>query len=95
MVGLRVRPGLLTLRHAHHPRLAAWPSPSPRTSRPNARWEPPGDAWLDRLPRLAGDLLDAWHLTPTGASLHGYCSLVVPVTDADGGGGRPQGHLRR
>lgn len=40
--------------------------------------------WLDRLPRLADELVDAWHLRPTGDSLHGYCSLVVPVTDADG-----------
>jgi streptomycin 6-kinase len=40
-------------------------------------------SWLDRLPRLASDLLDEWHLRPTGASLHGYCSLVVPVLDAD------------
>ncbi|MBS2938661.1 aminoglycoside resistance protein [Nocardioides sp. J2M5] len=41
-------------------------------------------AWLDRLPRLAADLLHEWHLAPTGPSRHGYCSLVVPVTDADG-----------
>lgn len=41
-------------------------------------------AWLDRLPRLAGDLLDEWHLRPTGGSLSGFCSLVVPVADADG-----------
>jgi streptomycin 6-kinase len=40
--------------------------------------------WLDRLPRLTGELLDDWHLTPQGESLHGYCSLVVPVLDADG-----------
>jgi streptomycin 6-kinase len=39
--------------------------------------------WLDRLPRLADGLLQAWHLRPTGDSLHGYCSLVVPVADAD------------
>lgn len=41
-------------------------------------------AWLDRLPQLARDLLDQWHLTPTADALHGYCSLVVPVVDADG-----------
>jgi streptomycin 6-kinase len=40
--------------------------------------------WLDRLPQLARDLLDEWHLTPTGDTLNGYCSLVVPVDDADG-----------
>ncbi|MBT0567094.1 aminoglycoside phosphotransferase family protein [Williamsia sp. CHRR-6] len=40
--------------------------------------------WLDRLPRLVADLVDEWQLTPAGESRHGYCSLVVPVTDADG-----------
>lgn len=40
--------------------------------------------WLDRLPRLAEDLLAQWHLRPAGEALHGYCSLVLPVTDADG-----------
>lgn len=41
-------------------------------------------AWLDRLPRKTADLVDEWHLQQTGPSLHGYCSLVVPVVDADG-----------
>jgi streptomycin 6-kinase len=36
-------------------------------------------AWVERLPRLAGDLLGAWELTPDGWSMHGYCSIVVPV----------------
>jgi streptomycin 6-kinase len=40
--------------------------------------------WLDRLPRLTADLLEEWHLTPVGESLHGFCSVVVPVTDSDG-----------
>ncbi|MCW2735660.1 aminoglycoside phosphotransferase family protein [Nocardioides sp.] len=40
--------------------------------------------WLDRLPRLTGELMEDWHLTPTAAPLHGFCSLVVPVADADG-----------
>lgn len=39
--------------------------------------------WLDRLPRLADDLLHDWHLTVTADPLHGYGSLVVPVLDAD------------
>ena len=43
--------------------------------------------WLDRLPRLAGDLLDDWRLRPTGTALHGFCSLVLPVVDADGAAG--------
>ncbi len=41
-------------------------------------------AWLDRLPALARDLLDEWQLTPSGESWHGFCSLVLPVTSADG-----------
>jgi streptomycin 6-kinase len=40
--------------------------------------------WLDRLPRLAAELLDTWGLRTTGAPLHGYCSLVLPVVDGDG-----------
>lgn len=40
--------------------------------------------WLDRLPRLAEELLGEWQLRPAGAALHGYCSLVVPVSDVDG-----------
>ncbi|CAB4925035.1 unannotated protein [freshwater metagenome] len=43
--------------------------------------------WLDRLPRLAEELLAEWRLTPSAAPLHGYCSLVLPVTDADGTAG--------
>ena len=43
--------------------------------------------WLDRLPRLAEDLVAEWRLTPSAAPLHGYCSLVLPVTDADGTAG--------
>lgn len=44
-------------------------------------------AWLDRLPRLTTDLMDEWRLRQTGDPLHGYCSLVVPVVDADGTAG--------
>ena len=40
--------------------------------------------WLDRLPRLADDLVRDWHLTPAADPLHGFCSLVLPVLDADG-----------
>lgn len=40
--------------------------------------------WLDRLPRLAEELVAEWRLTPRAAPLHGFCSLVLPVTDADG-----------
>lgn len=40
--------------------------------------------WLDRLPRLTDELLGEWDLRAADAAVHGYCSLVVPVTDADG-----------
>lgn len=40
-------------------------------------------AFVDRLPRLAGDLLDAWELAPDGSPGHGACSLVLPVRTAD------------
>ncbi|WP_243395394.1 aminoglycoside phosphotransferase family protein [Nocardioides currus] len=35
--------------------------------------------WLDRLPRLAADVVEEWGLTPDGESMHGACSLVLPV----------------
>ncbi|WGX98924.1 aminoglycoside phosphotransferase family protein [Nocardioides sp. L-11A] len=41
-------------------------------------------AWLDRLPAITRSVLDDWELTPEGASWHGFCSLVLPVTTADG-----------
>lgn len=40
-------------------------------------------AWLDRLPRLASELVEEWELRPVASALHGYCSLVVPVLTAD------------
>ena len=40
--------------------------------------------WLRRLPRRTDELLEEWRLTPVATALHGYCSLVVPVVDADG-----------
>jgi streptomycin 6-kinase len=41
-------------------------------------------SWLDRLPRLVGDLLREWDLTADGPAVHGECALVVPVRTADG-----------
>ncbi len=41
-------------------------------------------AWLDRLPRLAAELVEEWELAPDGDPAHGFCSLVLPVrTPAD------------
>lgn len=42
--------------------------------------------WLDRLPRLASDLLAQWDLTPVATAMHGFCSLVLPVVTAAGDG---------
>jgi len=42
--------------------------------------------WLDGLPRRASDLVAEWELTQVAASLHGFCSLVLPVVDVDGRG---------
>ncbi|WP_107772448.1 aminoglycoside phosphotransferase family protein [Nocardioides sediminis] len=43
-------------------------------------------AWLDRLPRLAADVVEEWQLTLDGPPMHGYCSLAQPVRTT---GGRP------
>lgn len=39
--------------------------------------------WLDRLPRLADEVLADWRLSLNGLPMHGYCSLVLPVRTAD------------
>ena len=39
--------------------------------------------WLVGLSRRAGDLLAEWDLTQVATSMHGFCSLVLPVVDAD------------
>lgn len=38
-----------------------------------------GEEWLPTLPRLLRDLLTEWELEPIGRSMHGRCSVVVPV----------------
>lgn len=39
--------------------------------------------WVDRLPRLATDLMAEWGLRRDGWSMHGYASLVVPALTED------------
>ena len=39
--------------------------------------------WVDRLPRLATDLMSEWGLRADGWSMHGYASLVVPALTED------------
>lgn len=41
-------------------------------------------AWLDTLPATARGVLDDWELTAGEEAWHGFCSLVLPVTTADG-----------
>ncbi len=48
------------------------------------RLGPDWGAWLDRLPRLAADLVEEWDLTLDGPVWHGFCSLVPAVRTADG-----------
>jgi streptomycin 6-kinase len=38
--------------------------------------------WVDALPRLLADLVDAWELTVDGPPTHGHTALVVPVRAA-------------
>jgi streptomycin 6-kinase len=46
---------------------------------------PDWGVWLDRLPRLFAEVLEAWDLTRDGTDLwHGFCSLVAPVVTDDG-----------
>lgn len=40
--------------------------------------------WLEALPALTAGLLDEWDLGVDGASMHGFCSLVVPVRTTSG-----------
>ena len=41
-------------------------------------------SWVERLPGRLASLLEEWRLTPDGWSMHGYCSIVVPVRTSDG-----------
>ena len=38
-----------------------------------------GDAWLERLPGLAGEYLERWNLRPDGEAHYGENALVLPV----------------
>lgn len=44
---------------------------------------PAWEDWLERLPRLADDVLSQWELTIDGAPMHGHASLVLPVRTRD------------
>ncbi len=52
----------------------------------NAGLGPDWAAWLDRVPRLVGELLEEWELRPDGDEVwHGFASAVVPVRTTTGG----------
>src|SRR5688500_14583127 len=40
--------------------------------------------WVERLPGRLASLLEEWELTRDGWSMHGYCSIVVPVRTSAG-----------
>ena len=40
--------------------------------------------WVEKLPGRLAALLEEWELAPDGWSMHGYCSIVVPVRTSDG-----------
>ena len=40
--------------------------------------------WVHGLVSLAEGLLEEWQLTMDGLPMHGYCSLVLPVTTPEG-----------
>lgn len=44
---------------------------------------PDWQRWVDRLPRRLDGLLEEWELTLDGWSMHGYCSIVVPVRTSE------------
>ncbi|MEZ0578942.1 aminoglycoside phosphotransferase family protein [Nocardioides sp. MH1] len=41
-------------------------------------------AWLDRLPGLAEQVVEEWDLRRDGDTMHGFCSLVLPVRTPTG-----------
>ena len=49
---------------------------------PTGRWQ----EWLDRLPRLHAEVVEAWGLRVETEPWHGYASLVWPVRHEDGAG---------
>lgn len=51
-----------------------------------ARLGRPWVEWLEALPATTAGLLEEWELRVDGPSMHGHCSLVVPVRTT---GGRP------
>ena len=55
------------------------PLPIPPGLEAQRRLGPAWAGWLDRLPRLAAEVVDEWALALDGPPLHGCASLVQPV----------------
>lgn len=45
---------------------------------------PQWQTWVDQLPKLVSGQIEDWDLTPDGAPMHGFCSVVLPVRSRDG-----------
>lgn len=48
-----------------------------------AREGPSGERWLNSLPSLVAELCERWDLRVSGAPMHGYVAVVVPVVRRD------------
>ena len=44
-------------------------------------------AWVEQLPHLAAEFVEAWELVPDGLPTHGFTALVLPVVDRRGRAG--------
>lgn len=62
------------------------PLPIPPGLDAQRRRGPDWAAWLDRLPRLAAEVVEEWRLALDGPPMHGHTSLAQPVRTT---GGRP------
>lgn len=64
--------------------MTARPVPVPAELDAQRHLGPEWAAWLDRLPATTRGVLDDWELTEGDEAWHGFCSLVLPVTTAEG-----------
>jgi streptomycin 6-kinase len=60
------------------------PLPIPSGLDGQRRLGPAWAAWLDRLPRLAEEVVEEWGLALDGRPMHGYASLAQPVRTSNG-----------
>ena len=48
--------------------------------------DPGARKWVDRVPRLAAELLERWSCVIAGPVMSGWAGVVVPVRRVDGSG---------